>query len=165
MASSKTTFTKNLEEKEITVARTFKAKLSDLWDAWTNPAILDEWWAPKPYRVITKEMIFKEGGHWLYRMEGPEGDTSWCKEEFKKIDFQQFYTDHICFCDANGNENKNFPAMFWKNEFSASEAEATIANTITFDSKKDMEAILEMGFESGYKMCLENLEAYFDSIY
>ena len=38
----------NKEDQTVHVNREFDANLSLVWDAWTKPEILDQWWAPKP---------------------------------------------------------------------------------------------------------------------
>ncbi|MFN5417545.1 MAG: SRPBCC domain-containing protein, partial [Flavobacteriia bacterium] len=59
-------FTINKENNTVMVKREFAANLELVWEAWTNPEILDLWWAPKPYKTETKSMDFREGGRWLY---------------------------------------------------------------------------------------------------
>ncbi|HYG14458.1 MAG TPA: SRPBCC domain-containing protein, partial [Bacteroidia bacterium] len=60
--------------RKIKVTREFAAPLSQVWEAWTNSQVLDQWWAPKPWKAKTKTMNFTEGGYWLYAMVGPEGE-------------------------------------------------------------------------------------------
>ncbi|MDB5149731.1 MAG: hypothetical protein JWQ57_3751, partial [Mucilaginibacter sp.] len=62
MTNNEAVFTKDLQNKKINVVRTFNAPLNLVWQAWTESDILDQWWAPKPYRAETKLMDFREGG-------------------------------------------------------------------------------------------------------
>jgi uncharacterized protein YndB with AHSA1/START domain len=66
------------EKKQIHVDRSFAAPLELVWAAWTEPDILDQWWAPKPYKTVTKSMNFSVGGRWLYYMLSPQGEKHWC---------------------------------------------------------------------------------------
>ena len=77
-------FTVNKENNTVNVIREFAADLELVWEAWTNPEILDLWWAPKPYRTETKSMDFREGGMWLYAMISPENVKHWCKNDYQK---------------------------------------------------------------------------------
>ncbi len=52
--------TVNKENNTVNIAREFAANIDLVWDAWTKPEILDQWWAPKPYINKTKSMTFKE---------------------------------------------------------------------------------------------------------
>ncbi len=60
--------------KELIVTRIFDAPVNKVWHAWTDSAELDKWWAPKPWKAVTKQFNFSEGGHWLYAMQGPDGE-------------------------------------------------------------------------------------------
>jgi len=51
-----THFTKDLENKRLHVTRYFNAPLELVWSTWTKPELLEQWWAPKPYKAITKSM-------------------------------------------------------------------------------------------------------------
>jgi len=73
MTKREAVFSKDLKTNKLTVIRSFDAPLELVWQAWTESEILDQWWAPKPYRAETKTMDFSEGGRWLYCMVGPTG--------------------------------------------------------------------------------------------
>ena len=38
----------------VTIDREFAAELPSVWDAFTVPELLDQWWAPKPWESRTK---------------------------------------------------------------------------------------------------------------
>jgi PhnB protein len=76
-------FSVDKKNKTVHVTREFAAQLNLVWDAWTKPELLDQWWAPKPYQTKTKSQTFKEGGYWLYALMGPEGDVHWCRADYK----------------------------------------------------------------------------------
>lgn len=50
------------EAKQINVTRDFDAPRDLVWSAWTEHEILDQWWAPKPWKSETKHFDFSEGG-------------------------------------------------------------------------------------------------------
>ena len=55
-------FTVNKTNNTLTVVRAVAAPIDFVWAAWTEPELLDQWWAPKPYQTKTKSMDFREGG-------------------------------------------------------------------------------------------------------
>jgi uncharacterized protein YndB with AHSA1/START domain len=59
---------------QLIVTREFDANSDLVWKAWTTAELLDQWWAPKPYRAETKSLDFREGGVWLYAMVSPENE-------------------------------------------------------------------------------------------
>jgi uncharacterized protein YndB with AHSA1/START domain len=148
---------KDFINKQIKIVSEFKAPKEKIWDSFTNPEITDKWWAPKPYQAITKRSDFKEGGQWLYYMLSPEGEKHWCFAEFKNIRLMESYEATDAFCDENGKINMDFPRMNWKNSFHEENGTTKVTNVITFPQEEDMKQILEMGFEEGYSMGLNQL--------
>ena len=70
MSNKQTTISKDAANKKLIVVREFDAPLEEVWKAWTEKDLLDQWWAPKPWKAKTKTMDFREGGIWLYSMVG-----------------------------------------------------------------------------------------------
>lgn len=150
---------KDLSSKKVTVTRQFEAALPTVWRAWTEADLLDQWWAPKPWRAETKTMDFREGGHWLYAMVGPDGDKQWVKVDFLTIEPNRHFTSIDNFCDEKGNLSTEFPAMYWNAVFEATASGTQVIVELTFDHAADMEKIMAMGFESGFTSALTNLDA------
>jgi uncharacterized protein YndB with AHSA1/START domain len=148
------------EKNQIRVAKTFAADLSMVWDMWTKAEFLDQWWAPKPYRVETKFLDFKPGGRWFYAMISPENESHWCIADYKSIEYQVNFTYSDAFADENEVVASTFPSTDWSVSFTASNgAEATQVNVLLqYASLEDLEKIIEFGFREGFSMGLENLD-------
>jgi uncharacterized protein YndB with AHSA1/START domain len=84
-----TQINKDLKNKKITIKREFEAFLPMVWKAWTESQLLDQWWAPRPWKAKTKSMTFKDGGSWLYAMTGPDGTSMWNIVEFSAVRKEQ----------------------------------------------------------------------------
>ena len=148
------------EKNQITVDRSFHAPLDLVWAAWTEAELLDQWWAPKPYQAITKSQDFREGGKWLYYMQGPTGDKHWCYFIYEKIVPMTYFGGHDSFCDENGNANTSKPIVHWGSTFN-DQGESTLVNIVLqFKSLEDLEMIIQMGFKEGFTAGLENLDHY-----
>lgn len=150
-------FVKDLANKKITVTRHFDAPVEQVWKAWTESELLDQWWAPKPFKAETKLMDFKVGGYWLYAMVGPDV-KHWCRVDFKAITPNKSFEAEDMFCDENGNKNESFPSMDWKNEFFPEADGTKVVIQINFASQADLETIVQMGFEEGFAAGLRNLD-------
>ncbi len=153
-------FIVNKGNNTVNVKREFAANLELVWEAWTNPEILDQWWAPKPYRTETKSMDFREGGMWLYAMISPENVKHWCKNDYLKIVHQSMFSGLDAFCDEDGNVNTEMPRTAWTNLFTEMENTTLVTITAKYDKLSDLEKIIEMGFQQGFTMALENLDQY-----
>lgn len=151
------------ENRTITVNREFAAELPLVWDAWTKPEILDQWWAPKPYLAKTKAMDFREGGQWLYCMISPTSEVHWSKFDYEKIIDQQCYEGLDAFCDENGNTNSDFPRNYWATGFEA-KGERTMVNVqMTFYNLESLENLVKMGFKEGFTAGMDNLDLFLEA--
>jgi uncharacterized protein YndB with AHSA1/START domain len=58
---------------EIRLVRVYDAPLADVWDAWTVPEEVAQWWGPRGFTLTTHSRDLRTGGHWHYTMHGPDG--------------------------------------------------------------------------------------------
>lgn len=156
-------FNVDKDNKQINVERSFNAPKNLVWEAWTTPEILEQWWAPKPYKAITKSMDFTEGGHWHYYMAGPQGEQHWCLFDFEKIVPLTSFSGLDAFCDENAVISDTKPRVKWHNEFVTDDDTCIVHINIKFDQLEDLETIIEMGFKEGFTAGLENLDQYIES--
>ena len=68
---SKTNETNN---RTVTLKRTFNAPIKLVWEAWTQPEHIVQWWGPKGMDIKVIEHDFRVGGKWKYTMEMPDGN-------------------------------------------------------------------------------------------
>ena len=153
-------FVTDKENKQIRVDREFNAPRNLVWKAWTTADILEQWWAPKPWKAVTGEMRFEEGGHWHYYMQGPEGEKHYCTADYKKITAPQTLTYQDAFCDEHYQINDAHPRMNWTNEFEGVGDATVVHIVIQFDKLEDLETIIQMGFKEGFTMGLGNLDEW-----
>lgn len=59
--------------RTITITREYDASLDDVWDAWTIPSEIAQWWGPRGFTITTHSRDLRPGGHWHYTMHGPDG--------------------------------------------------------------------------------------------
>lgn len=157
-------FIVNKENNTVNVKREFAAGLQLVWDAWTKPELLDQWWAPKPYQTKTVSMDFREGGMWLYYMESPKGERHYCLNHYKKISPLKSFSGLDAFCDEKGNVNTEFPRTVWNNSFVETSNDITTVNIVAqYESLEDLEKIISMGFKEGFTMALGNLDQYLEA--
>jgi uncharacterized protein YndB with AHSA1/START domain len=66
----------NAESKkaELILTRTFDASREVVFQAWTDPKGLAQWWGPRGFTTKIHEMDVRPGGAWRYAMLGPDGN-------------------------------------------------------------------------------------------
>jgi len=151
-------FNKDFDSNTVYVMKIFNADVSKVWDYFTKSELLDQWWAPKPWKCETKEQDFKEGGIWLYSMVGPEGERHYAQVKYGEIMEHRSFDGTDAFCDENGNINQDFGQSKWLFGFTGVEEGVKVTVNIHFASPEGIKQQLEMGFEEGFKMGLNQLE-------
>ncbi len=151
-------FTVNKETNKVDVKRAFAAEHSLVWDAYTKPEILDQWWAPKPWVSKTKSMEFKEGGRRLYAMCGPDGEEHWSIQDFISITPKTNFKFTDAFCDKDENISNELPASEWNLDFIAMGTSTMVNISIKHETLTDLEKIIEMGFKEGFTIALNELD-------
>lgn len=145
------------ENSIVNVTREFTANKDLVWRTWTEPELLDKWWAPKPWRSVTKNMEFEEGGRRLYAMVGPNGEEHWAFADYSSINPKDNFSYSDGFCDSEGNRTESLPDSSWTVSFSESDGVTTVYVEIKYETLEDLEKIIEMGFKEGFTACLEQL--------
>lgn len=62
------------DPNELVLLRTLNAPRHSLWRCWTEPALLEQWFCPKPWYVTDARIDLKPGGEFSTVMHGPEGE-------------------------------------------------------------------------------------------
>src|SRR5258706_5025364 len=143
-------------KKTVFVNREFAAGLSLVWDAFTKQEILDQWWAPKPWASKTKITNFEVGGRRFYAMVGPEGQESWQIQKYTSISPKTNFKMLNAFADKD--ENPELPGSDWDFNFSEQNGTTKVSITIKNESLARLEKMIEMGFQGGFTMGLQQLD-------
>jgi uncharacterized protein YndB with AHSA1/START domain len=154
-------FTVDKSKKTVFINREFDAPLSMVWDAFTKPEILDEWWAPQPMLSKTKTMDFKVGGRRFYAMVNPEGKESWVIQKYTSISPKTNFKLWNSFTDKD--ENPEPMGSDWEFNFREQNGTTKVSITIYNESFDRMEKLID-GFQKGFTTCLLQLEELLLSI-
>lgn len=89
------------QEREIKIIKTFEFPIESLWDAWTKPEQIANWWGPKGFTSTIHQMDFRENGEWILTLHKDDGTNFPNKSIFKeiipqaKIVFEHFFPHFI----------------------------------------------------------------------
>jgi uncharacterized protein YndB with AHSA1/START domain len=153
---------KDLGNDKIVITKHFNAKPDAVWNAWTKKGILDQWWAPKPWRTETSKLELKEGGSWQYAMIGPEDERHYGKFQYTKLHVPKSFEGTDAFTDEKGFVDPELPQASWKVDFRSAGSGTDVKITISSKTDDALQRLLDMGFEEGFKMGLSNLDEYFE---
>jgi uncharacterized protein YndB with AHSA1/START domain len=75
----------NAAERELVFRRLLDAPRELVFDVWTNPAHVPQWWGPNGFTTTIHEMDVRPGGVWRLTMHGPDGTDYKSKIVFVEI--------------------------------------------------------------------------------
>lgn len=73
------------EKLEVRMERVFKAPRARVWQAYTDPKLIAQWWGPRKYKVIVDKLDFQVGGAWRFLNVDDKGEEYAFSGEFKEI--------------------------------------------------------------------------------
>ncbi len=65
--------TPSTADREIVTTRIFDAPRELVFEAWTNPKHVAQWWGPRGFTTTIQQMDVRPGGIWRLVMHGPDG--------------------------------------------------------------------------------------------
>jgi len=92
------------EKERMVITRVFDAPRALVWEAWTNPKYVMQWWGPKGFTAPVCKIDFRVGGKFLYCMRTPDGQEGWNGGEYHEIVPHEKIVYSLYFADAQGNK-------------------------------------------------------------
>lgn len=92
-----------MKNKDLVIHRVFEAPVEVVWNAWTNPNIVQCWFGPTDFSTPIVKIDLREGGKYLYCMRSPEGEEYWSAGEYLEIEPMKRIVSTDYFSDEDGN--------------------------------------------------------------
>jgi uncharacterized protein YndB with AHSA1/START domain len=147
-------------ENVLIAERTFDAPRELVFDVWSDPKHIAQWWGPKGWTLPVCKMDFRPGGVWHYCMRGPEGEESWGKAVYQEIVKPERIVYIDAFADAQGNAVEGMPEMLITVEFTEFDGRTKLTSRSQFATVADLEATMAMGVVEGMTETWDRLEEY-----
>lgn len=87
----------------VDITRKFNAPVERVWQAWTTPQMIKEWWGPENYSCPEAKMDVRVGGKSLLAMKGPDGKVQYSGGTYEEIIPYKKIVTTDQFTDENGN--------------------------------------------------------------
>ncbi len=144
-------------DRELVLTRVLDAPRDKLFRAWTEPELIRQWFAPKPWTIASAETDVRPGGASRIVMRSPEGEDFPSRGVYLEV----VENTKLVFTDAYSeawtpSEKPFFTAIVTfedagdgKTKYTARARHWTVA---------DREAHEKMGFHEGWGQCADQLE-------
>jgi uncharacterized protein YndB with AHSA1/START domain len=155
MSASKTTT--SAKDRDLILTRVIDAPRDKVFTAWTDPALLKQWFAPRPWTTPIVETDVRVGGATLLVMRGPEGTEVPSRGVYLEV----VQNERLVFTDAftKAWEPSEKPFMTVELIFEEQDGKTRYAVHVHHWTVADREAHEKMGFHQGWTICAEQLAA------
>lgn len=79
----------NATDRALLISKVLDAPVALVWEAWTNPQHICNWWGPNGFTCTISKMDLKPGGEWNLILHGPDGTDYKNRSIFEEIIPQQ----------------------------------------------------------------------------
>ena len=86
----------NTADRELRISRVLNAPIELVWEVWTDPEHLKQWWGPDGFTNTITKMEIRKDGKWSLVMHGPDGTDYKNESIFKEIiKHKKIVYDHV----------------------------------------------------------------------
>ncbi len=138
-------------DRELIITRTLNAPVDLVWEVWTNPEHITNWWGPDGFTNTIHVMDVRPGGEWDLVMHGPDGTDYKNKSVFKEIvKNKKIVYEHI-----------SAPKFIATVEFEAQGDETLIRWSMLFRTAEEfIQTVKTFKADEGQKQNVEKLNAF-----
>ena len=149
--------------------RLFDAPRERVWRAWTDPAMMCQWWGPQGFTCPEASMDLRAGGAYRLVMRGPDGTEFPVKGVFLEV----IEGEKLVMTDVTDDMPKawleqaralgsgdgtRLPESYWTVSFESRGRQTLLRITTHFASEADREAMVRMGMVDGWAESLDKLD-------
>ena len=144
----------DVADREIVITRIVDAPRKRVWQAFTDPEVLNQWWGPNGFKLTTKVFEFCEGGDWIFIMHGPDG-----RDYPNHVRFTEIVKPSRMMHDHGGDDGKVlFQAEITLDDM-GDRTRVTLRSVFATKDARDL-VVKEYGAIEGGKQTLARLDQY-----
>jgi uncharacterized protein YndB with AHSA1/START domain len=149
---------KPANDRELVLTRLLDAPRDKLFRCWTEPALIKQWFAPKPFTTPVAEIDLRPGGVSRIVMRSPEGQDMDNPGQYLEV----VKNEKLVFTDAfagNWTPKEGAPFMVAEITFADEGGKTRYTARAKHWTKEAREQHEAMGFHTGWGLCADQLEA------
>jgi uncharacterized protein YndB with AHSA1/START domain len=138
-------------DRELQISRLLNAPRDLVWEVFTQPQHISQWWGPEGFTNTIHTMDVKEGGIWDFVMHGPDGTDYPNKSRYLEVlKPEKLVLEHIVW-----------PSFVLTVTLEPREEKTFLTWHMLFESAQVLEQVVKQhGAEEGMKQNIIKLEDY-----
>ena len=137
--------------RELRVTRLLNAPIALVWEVWTNPEHIKNWWGPHGFTNTITKMDVRSNGEWKLTMHGPDGTNYPNESIFKEvIEGKKIVYEHL-----------SYPQFITTVEFESRGDKTFLSWHMLFETVEDFHQVVKQyKADEGLLQNIEKLEKY-----
>lgn len=144
-------------DRELVLSRLIDAPRGKLYRAWTEPALLKQWFAPVPFTTPRAELDVRPGGASLIVMKSPDGQEMPNRGVYLEVVKNEKLVFTNAYTKAWEPSDKPFSTVILTFEDEGGKTRYTAR--VRHWTIEDRETHEKMGFHKGWGQCADQLAA------
>ena len=129
-------------DREIRTERVFHAPQQRVWQAFTEPTLIAQWWG-RGNTLVVERMEVERGGHWRYVEHGPEGVHGF-HGRYREVTPQQRLVQTFEWEGMPGHVS--ITAVTFED---LGDGRTRVVTTLLFPTREERDGMLRAGMEAG----------------
>jgi uncharacterized protein YndB with AHSA1/START domain len=143
-------------DRELRLTRVLDAPIELVWEVWTDPDHISQWWGPNGFTNTISTMDLKPGGEWNLVMHGPDGTDYKNKSVFREIvKHRKIVYEHL--------SSPKFVATI---EFEKQGSKTFLKWHMLFETREQfIQVVKTFKADEGLRQNIEKLKHYLESVH
>lgn len=146
----------NTHDRELSVSRTLNAPVDLVWETWTKPEHICNWWGPNGFTCTISKMDLRPGGEWCLVLHGPDGTDYNNKSVFREvIPFKTIVYEHTSYphftATVTFEEQGDKTHLHWQMLFDSVEELIQVVKTFKADKGQQENVVKLINYLSNMK--------------
>jgi len=144
----------NTKNRSLSISRLLQAPVELVWEVWTTPEHIAQWWGPNGFTNTIQTMDVQEGGEWKLTMHGPDGTNFPNRNVYKEVvPFKKIVFEHYN------------PHFFTTVEFEALGQTTKMKWSMLFDTEEMLQTVIKAHkADKGLQENVDKLETYLSNL-
>jgi uncharacterized protein YndB with AHSA1/START domain len=141
-------------DREIMLSRSFEAPRQLVFEAFTRPEFLTQWWGLRGSSLAVCEVDLKPGGAWRFVLRGPDGSEHPFKGVFREITPPEKLVRTMIYDVPMARDHEAVETLVFDEE----DGKTILTNTVLHKTMEGRDGHLHSGMEPGAAETLDRLE-------